>query len=74
MKAIPVIKCPKRSAPMNLRNGKFGEFYGSSYFVDPKGQFVAKGSTDKDELVIENISKFKPKYVFFPHWSWIIPE
>lgn len=30
--------------------------------------------TNKDELVIENISKFKPKYVFFPHWSWIIPE
>lgn len=30
--------------------------------------------TDKDELTFENISKFKPKYVFFPHWSWIIPE
>ena len=34
---------------------EFGEFYGSSYFVDPKGQFAAKGSTDKDELVIADL-------------------
>jgi len=34
---------------------EFGEFYGSSYFVDPKGQFLAKGSTDKDELIIADL-------------------
>ncbi|MFP4562516.1 MAG: nitrilase-related carbon-nitrogen hydrolase [Spirochaetia bacterium] len=34
---------------------EFGEFYGTSYFVDPKGQFVAKGSTDKDEVVIADL-------------------
>ena len=28
-----------------------GEFYGSSYFVDPRGQIVAQGSKDKDDLV-----------------------
>ena len=34
-------------APWNI-----GEFYGQSYFVDPRGQFVSMGSRDKDELVI----------------------
>jgi N-carbamoylputrescine amidase len=34
---------------------EFGEFYGSSYFVDPKGHFLAKGSTDKDELIIADL-------------------
>ena len=34
-------------APWNI-----GEFYGQSYFVDPRGQFVAMASRDKDELVV----------------------
>jgi N-carbamoylputrescine amidase len=34
-------------APWNI-----GEFYGQSYFVDPRGQFVAMGSRDKDELIV----------------------
>ena len=29
-----------------------GKFYGSSYFVDPRGNFLAQGSEDKDELVV----------------------
>src|SRR6266702_2779173 len=29
-----------------------GEFYGQSYFCDPRGQFLAVGSRDQDELVI----------------------
>ena len=33
--------------PWNL-----GEFYGSSYFVDPRGQIIAEASEDKDELVV----------------------
>jgi N-carbamoylputrescine amidase len=33
-------------APWNI-----GKFYGSSYFVDPRGAFLAQGSEDKDELV-----------------------
>ena len=28
-----------------------GEFYGQSYFCDPRGQFLASGSRDKTELV-----------------------
>ena len=28
-----------------------GKFYGSSYFVDPRGQFLAEASEDKDELI-----------------------
>ncbi len=29
-----------------------GEFYGQSYLVNPRGEFVAMGSRDKDEVVI----------------------
>ena len=32
-----------------------GEFYGNSYFVDPRGQIVAEASQDKDELVVAEI-------------------
>ncbi len=32
-----------------------GEFYGSSYFVDPRGQFLAEGSRDQDELVVADM-------------------
>ncbi|WP_457552492.1 nitrilase-related carbon-nitrogen hydrolase [Desulfobacula sp.] len=34
---------------------EFGEFYGSSYFVDPKGQIIVKGSSDKDEIVVADL-------------------
>ena len=34
-------------APWNI-----GEFYGQSYFCDPRGKFLATGSRDKDELVV----------------------
>ena len=29
-----------------------GRFYGTSYFVDPRGNFLATGSEEKDELVV----------------------
>jgi N-carbamoylputrescine amidase len=32
-----------------------GEFYGSSYVVNPKGQIVAQASRDKDELLVTDI-------------------
>jgi N-carbamoylputrescine amidase len=38
-------------APWNI-----GEFYGQSYFVDPRGQFVAMGSRDKDELIVGELN------------------
>ncbi|MEQ8189542.1 MAG: methionyl-tRNA formyltransferase [Candidatus Eremiobacterota bacterium] len=28
----------------------------------------------KDELDYDKINEINPKYIFFPHWSWIIPE
>ena len=34
-------------APWNI-----GKFYGTSYFVNPRGQFLAEASEDKDELVV----------------------
>ena len=34
---------------------EFGEFYGSSYFVDPRGQIIVKGSADKDEIVVADL-------------------
>lgn len=29
---------------------------------------------EKSELTYKNLKKINPKYVFFPHWSYIIPE
>jgi methionyl-tRNA formyltransferase len=29
--------------------------------------------THKDDLVLENLRKLRPRYIFFPHWSWIVP-
>jgi beta-ureidopropionase len=39
-----------REAPWNI-----GEFYGQSYFCDPRGQFLAMGSRDRDELVVATL-------------------
>ncbi|MBL4685417.1 MAG: acyltransferase [Nannocystaceae bacterium] len=32
-----------------------GKFYGTSYFVDPRGEFLATGSEDDDELVVADM-------------------
>ena len=37
-------------APWNI-----GEFYGQSYFCDPRGRFLATGSRDRDELVVAEL-------------------
>ncbi|WP_408007428.1 nitrilase-related carbon-nitrogen hydrolase [Pseudalkalibacillus sp. A8] len=34
-----------------------GEFYGQSYLVDPRGNFVAMGSRDQDEVIIGEMNK-----------------
>ncbi len=44
----------------NNRLGKekpweFGEFYGTSYFSDPRGRIIAEGSRDTDELVMADL-------------------
>lgn len=33
-----------------------GEFYGQSYFCDPRGQIVAEAARDKDELVVADLN------------------
>jgi beta-ureidopropionase len=38
-------------APWNI-----GKFYGNSYFCDPRGNFLATASEDKDELVIAEMN------------------
>lgn len=38
-------------APWNI-----GEFYGQSYFCDPRGQIIAEASRDKDELVVADLN------------------
>jgi beta-ureidopropionase len=38
-------------APWNI-----GKFYGNSYFVDPRGNFLATASEDKDELVVSDMN------------------
>lgn len=30
--------------------------------------------TQKEELTVENLEKYNPDIIFFPHWSYIIPE
>jgi beta-ureidopropionase len=40
-----------------------GEFYGQSYFVDPRGQFLAVASRDKDELITAELDLDKIREV-----------
>ena len=47
-----------------------GEFYGKSYFCNPRGQIVAQGSRDKDEVIVadldlDEISEIRAKWQFF---------
>jgi N-carbamoylputrescine amidase len=47
-----------KEAPWNI-----GEFYGQSYFCDPRGQFLAIGSRDKDELIVADLDLDKIREV-----------
>jgi N-carbamoylputrescine amidase len=52
-------------APWNI-----GRFYGSSYIVDPRGNFLATASEDKDELVVadcnlDQIEEVRRTWQFF---------
>lgn len=52
-------------APWNI-----GEFYGSSYFCDPRGQIVAQASRDKDEVLtadldLDKIAEVRKTWQFF---------
>jgi N-carbamoylputrescine amidase len=45
-------------APWNI-----GTFYGSSYVVDPRGEFLVEASADKDELVTAEMDMEKVREV-----------
>ena len=52
-------------APWNI-----GEFYGSSYFCDPRGQIIAQASRDKDEVLtadldLDMIGEVRKTWQFF---------
>ena len=50
----------------NSRNAyKFKELY--------KDKYEVVIITDKRELSEKNIRSINPEWIFFPHWSWIIP-
>ena len=52
-------------APWNI-----GEFYGTSYFCDPRGQIIAQASRDKDEVLtadldLDQIGEVRKTWQFF---------
>lgn len=49
---------------------KIGEFYGSSYFADPRGQIIAQASRDQDEVLtadldLDQIAEVRRTWQFF---------
>ncbi len=48
----------------NIKNFK-------KYFGAKKNYYLI---TKKENLTLARIRKIKPRYIFFPHWSWIVPE
>ncbi|MCY4644189.1 MAG: hypothetical protein OXB88_06180 [Bacteriovoracales bacterium] len=62
---IAAINRVGREAPWNI-----GEFYGQSYFCNPRGQIIAEGSRDQDELVtavidLEMIKEVRDTWQFY---------
>jgi N-carbamoylputrescine amidase len=47
---VGAINRPGREPPWNI-----GEFYGQSYFCDPRGKILAEGARDKDDIVIAEL-------------------
>jgi N-carbamoylputrescine amidase len=47
---VAAINRPGTEAPWNI-----GEFYGSSYFCDPRGQIIAEGSRNTDDIVVADL-------------------
>jgi beta-ureidopropionase len=62
-----------------------GEYYGTSYFCNPKGEIIAQGSQDRDELVVADLNldmirqareerplyrDLRPEMYYVPHASF----
>jgi len=43
-------------------------------FMADNPQLNVKLIGNKGELNYKSVNEFGPKYIFFPHWSWFIPE
>lgn len=53
--------------PWNIEYAnQFKKEYGNHYRINI--------ITDHKDLTYEVLDKIQPQYIFFPHWSWIIPE
>lgn len=48
---VGAINRPGREAPWNI-----GEFYGTSYFCDPRGRILAEGKRDADDIVVADLN------------------
>ncbi len=48
---VGAINRPGREQPWNI-----GEFYGTSYFADPRGQVLAEGKRTEDDIVIADLN------------------
>jgi methionyl-tRNA formyltransferase len=44
----------------------------SRKFILDNPDFELALITDKNELTFDRVKEFNPRYIFFPHWSWII--
>jgi methionyl-tRNA formyltransferase len=51
---------------------QYGEYF--EYLNNQYSEFDFHFIESKTELNPTYLSKYKPKYIFFPFWSWIIPE
>lgn len=51
----------------NIENAK-------SFIIKYSNEHTIKLITEKDDLSQTFLKEFKPDYIFFPHWSYIIPE
>lgn len=45
-----------------------------SYIKDHYPEYEFRMVNFKEELTISLVDNYKPQYIFFPHWSWIIPK
>ncbi len=55
-----------------IKDWNIKNFYKLENFYKDKYKFYL--ISGKSDFTYENISKINPKYIFFPHWSWIIKE
>ncbi|KKG07366.1 methionyl-tRNA formyltransferase [Methanosarcina sp. 2.H.A.1B.4] len=49
-------------------------FQALSFKEKHRGKYEVEILTRKEDLNFEYINKYSPDYIFFTHWSWIIPE